>query len=246
MSPHRNLSPHRFVTVISLLRRRFPRLDDPVALVESGRILVNGAPCWNPQARVRADASLRVLHRKPLRGTRKLAYALDFFDIDVRGAVALDLGAAAGGFTQALLDAGARHVYAVDAGIGQLRGWLRADPRVTNLERTNLAQLSPLLISETADIVTIDLSYLAVADAVGQLDTGLLAPGAGLVALIKPTFELHSATLADRPDDVRLAVERAAKSLCQHGWDVLGEVGSPVLGAHGAVEWLLYARRTTG
>jgi 23S rRNA (cytidine1920-2'-O)/16S rRNA (cytidine1409-2'-O)-methyltransferase len=93
------------------------------------------------------------------------------------GAVALDLGAAAGGFTQALLDAA--RVYAVDAGSGQLRGWLRAGPRVTSLERANLAQLNRRLIGEPVDLMTMDLSYLAVADAIGQVGRRLRAPAAG-------------------------------------------------------------------
>jgi hypothetical protein len=116
--------------------------------------------------------------RRPhlLRGTVKLAHALTTFGVCAVGVVALDLGAAAGGFTQALLDAGAACVYAVDAGVGQLRGWLRADPRVVNLERTNLAQLDRHLIGEPVDLVTMDLSYLAVAQAIGQIDRQIHPP----------------------------------------------------------------------
>ena len=113
--------------------------------------------------------------------------------------MALDLGAAAGGFTQALLEAGAARVYAVDAGSGQLRGWLRVDPRVINLERTNLADVGPDLVPETVDLVTIDLSYLALADALPQIDTSVLASSATVVALVKPTYELHAGALGGRP-----------------------------------------------
>ena len=159
-----------FVALLTLLQRRFPGLDDPAQLIKEGAVLVNGVPAANPRTRVRADAAIRIRHPRPLRGTIKLAHALTTFGVSAAGAVALDLGAAAGGFTQALLDAGAARVYAVDAGTGQLRGWLRADPRVINLERTNLAQLGPHLIGEPADLITMDLSYLAVADAIGQID----------------------------------------------------------------------------
>ncbi len=158
-----------FVALLTLLQRRFPGLNDPARLIKEGKVLVNGVPAASPRTRVRADAAIRIRHPRPLRGTIKLAHALTVFGVDAAGAVALDLGAAAGGFTQALLDAGAARVYAVDAGTGQLRGWLRADPRVINLERTNLAQLSPHLISEPVDLVTMDLSYLAVADTIGQI-----------------------------------------------------------------------------
>ena len=132
-----------FAALPTLLQRRFPDLVDPSEAITNGRVLVDGAPITNPASRVRTDASLRVLSSEPLRGTRKLRATLESFDLTVCGAVALDLGAAAGGFTQALLDAGAARVYAVDVGSGQLRGHLRADARVVNLERTNISVLTP-------------------------------------------------------------------------------------------------------
>ena len=230
------------VALLPLLRRRFPGLDDPERLIKEGAILVDGVPAASSRTRVRAGAAIRIRQPRPLRGTIKLAGALAGFGVDAVGAVALDLGAAAGGFTQALLDAGAARVYAVDAGAGQLRGWLRADPRVVSLERTNLARLGPDLIDERADLVTMDLSYLSVADAIGQVDRRLLAPGARLIALVKPTFELHAGALASRPDQVAAAVDVAARALDAHGWRVLGHAPSPMLGARGAVEALLYAQ----
>ena len=133
--------------------------------------------------------------------------------------------------------AGAARVYAVDAGAGQLRGWLRADPRVTNLERTNLAQLGPHLITEPANLITMDLSYLAI----GQIDRQMLAPAAQLIALVKPTFELHAATLADQPQQIATATKTAVRALEDHGWRMLGQQPSPILGAKGAVETLLHA-----
>src|SRR5215470_10833951 len=166
------------IPLLTLLNRRFPGLDDPVVLIKEGAVLIDGVPAASPRTRVRADAAVRIRRPRLLRGTVKLAHALTAFCVDAAGAVALDLGAAAGGFTQALLDAGASRVYAVDVGAGQLRGWLRADPRVINLERTNLARLDPHLIAEPADLVTMDLSYLSIAEAIGQVDRRLLAPAA--------------------------------------------------------------------
>jgi 23S rRNA (cytidine1920-2'-O)/16S rRNA (cytidine1409-2'-O)-methyltransferase len=224
-----------------LLRRRHPDLDDPAQLITSGAVLVNGLPATSPRTLVRADAAIKIRQPRPLRGTVKLAHALTAFGVHLAGAVVLDLGAAAGGFTQALLDAGAARVYAVDAGVGQLRGWLRADPRVINLERTNLAQLGPHLITEPVQVITMDLSYLAVADAIGQLDRRLLAPAAQLIVLVKPTFELHAGTLADQPQQVEAAVHLAARALARHSWQVLGHQPSPIQGANGAVEALLHA-----
>lgn len=230
-----------FVPLMTLLQRRYPGLDDPAVLIKEGAVLVNGVPAASPRTRVRADAAIRIRHLRPLRGTVKLAHALTAFGVDAAGAVALDLGAAAGGFTQALLDAGTVRVYAVDVGTGQLRGWLRADPRVINLERTNLAQLGPRLVSEPVTLVTIDLSYLAIADAIGQVDRQILAPAAQLIALVKPTFELRAAVLASRPQQVAAATEAAARALEDHGWRVLGREPSPIPGAKGAVETLVHA-----
>jgi len=231
-----------FVSLLTLLRRRFPDLDEPARLIGEGVVLVDGVPAANPRTLVRADAAIRIQRPRPLRGTIKLAHALRAFDVNPAGMVALDLGAAAGGFTQALLDAGAARVYAVDAGAGQLRASLRVNPKVTNLERTNLARLGRDLIPERPEIVTMDLSYLAVAAAIGQIDHRLLAPGAQLIALIKPTFELRAATLADHPQQVRTAVQAATCALAAHCWQVLGEEPSPILGSKGAVEVFLHAR----
>jgi 23S rRNA (cytidine1920-2'-O)/16S rRNA (cytidine1409-2'-O)-methyltransferase len=232
-----------FVTLKALLRRRFPDIDDPARLIGQGYVLVNGAPLSNPRALVRADAAIRVLRPRPLRGTVKLAHAIDTFRLNVAGAVALDLGAAAGGFTQALLNAGAKRVYAVDAGTGQLRGWLRADRRVINLERTNLARLAPHLISDTVNVVTMDLSYLSIAGAIGQIDRRLLAADADLIALIKPTFELRAGIVAIQPHQISAAVASAAMALTHNGWEVIGRERSPILGANGAIEEFLHARR---
>ena len=97
------------------------------------------------------------------------------------------------------------------------------------------------LIGEPVDVVTMDLSYLAVADAIGQVDRRILAPAAELIALVKPTFELHSGELADQPAQVTAAATAAAAALADHGWRVLAQEPSPVLGAKGAVEVFVHA-----
>jgi 23S rRNA (cytidine1920-2'-O)/16S rRNA (cytidine1409-2'-O)-methyltransferase len=165
---------------------------------------------------------------------------IDNLRVRAAGVVALDLGAAAGGFTQAPLNAGVARVYAVDAGAGQLRGWLRTDPRVINLERTNLAQLDRRLIGEPVELITVDLSYFAIADAIGQIDRQLLAPATQLIALIKPTLELHSARLTDQPQQVAAAVRRASRGLAGHGWQVLGQQALPLCGEGRAIEVLVH------
>ena len=168
--------------------------------------------------------------------------ALDALGVSVRGAVALDLGAAAGGFTQALLEAGAARVYAVDAGSGQLRGHLRVDPRVVNLERINLAVLNKQIVSDLIEVVTIDLSYIALADALPQIDAEMFAPGAHVLALVKPTYELRAATLVTHTTAVRDAVNAVIQAITRLGWSVAGTAPCAVGGSRGAVEVFVHAR----
>ncbi len=142
-----------------------------------------------------------------------------------------------------LLEAGALRVYAVDVGFGQLLGSLRQDPRVLNLEATNVSKLDMRLIPEPVAIVTIDVSYLALASAVAQLDSIDIASGADLVGLVKPMFELRMATAPTDPATVDHATEQAVAGVEAAGWQVLGTMPSPVLGGRGAVEALLHARK---
>ena len=191
---------------------------------------------------VRAGASIRLRSAEPpLRGEAKLEAALVAFAIDVRGRIALDLGAAAGGFTRVLLRHGARRVYAVDAGHGQLVGSLRQDARVVVLERTNLAELTPTLVPDEVELVTVDLSYLSLAAAIPQLSGRVrLASACDLVALVKPQFELG---LAQPLRTTSEAVRRATKAIEAAGWCVVAAIDSPLTGRRGAVEALVHATR---
>jgi 23S rRNA (cytidine1920-2'-O)/16S rRNA (cytidine1409-2'-O)-methyltransferase len=179
---------------------------------------------------------------KELQGREKLSFALDRFAVGVRGRVAFDCGASTGGFTQALLDAGAARVFAVDAGFGQLLGSLRQDERVVNMERTNLAEART---DVPVDVVTLDLSYLSLTDALPQLAIDL-ATDADLLGLVKPMFELH---LGQLPDDQEAglteAIALASTGASAAGWEVLASDRSAVLGRTGAVEGWIHARRRT-
>ncbi len=179
-----------------------------------------------------------------LRGSIKLEAALDGFNVEVDDAICLDLGAAAGGFTTVLIRRGARLVYAVDAGVGQLRGELRADPRVVNFERTNLADAWRVVPPDPPiEVVTADLSYLSLSDALPQLNGVRFAQAAQLVGLVKPMFELHR----DRPPvdqlSLRVAVETAQRGAAAAGWRNTGWVASPVHGARGAREFFIHGVR---
>ena len=216
---------------------------DPGELITAGEIEVDGFVITNPEARVPARARVRRHVQPALRGEAKLQAALDSFTVTVRDRVALDVGAAAGGFTRTLLRAGARRVYAVDAGHGQLLGSLRQDPRVVNLEATNVAALDRRLIPEPVEVVTVDVSYLSLVSAISQLDRIELAPEAELIGLVKPMFELRRATAPTDDASLAAALEAAERGVEALGWAVVASVPSPVSGARGARELLLHACR---
>jgi 23S rRNA (cytidine1920-2'-O)/16S rRNA (cytidine1409-2'-O)-methyltransferase len=239
----------RFRDVLTHVRAVRPDIPDPSTALHERRLIVDGVIVTRATALVRADASVVIRDKKLLAGQRKLNAALSAFRLGVSGATCLDLGAAAGGFTRSLLEHGARRVYALDVGFGQLRGALRADPRVIVLERTNLADAGPHIpATERIDVLTADLSFISLSDALPQVRELPFDRGANLVALVKPQFELGLAGLPS--DDAR--PERAFAVACdgaaRAGWTPLAGMRSPVLGARGAREFFLLAswRSTAG
>jgi 23S rRNA (cytidine1920-2'-O)/16S rRNA (cytidine1409-2'-O)-methyltransferase len=237
------VSRHRapFVALIDLLARHHVDVDSHV--ISSGRVLVNGRVISNVAARVREDSALRILPERRLRGDLKLSAALERLAVPVATRIALDVGASAGGFTTALLAAGARRVYALEAGVGQLVGRLRNDPRVVNLEGVNLGVMSRVTVPETVEVITMDLSYLALADAVPQLEAVDIDSEADLLALVKPTFELHRAALARSKLDVEAAVARAIGAIDSKDWDVQELCRAERTGRKGALEVFICAHR---
>jgi 23S rRNA (cytidine1920-2'-O)/16S rRNA (cytidine1409-2'-O)-methyltransferase len=242
--PRTGAAPRQALAV--LVRRQWPQLDEPgaaEAAITAGEVLVDGSPITNPRSQVAASASLRMAAPPVLAGRRKLDWALDHFGLVVTDAVAVDVGSSTGGFVSALLGAGAARVYAVDAGHGQLLGSLRQDPRVVNLERTNVGHLNPEIVPEPIGVVTIDVSYLALSAAVAQVGAVELRPAAVLVGLVKPMFELRLATIpGDRPTLDR-ALAEAVTGIAAAGWSVQHAAECPVRGARGAVEFFVHAIR---
>jgi 23S rRNA (cytidine1920-2'-O)/16S rRNA (cytidine1409-2'-O)-methyltransferase len=220
-----------------------PDLDDFDEAIAQGHVLVNGVPSTNPKTQVAPGTSVVVREPKVFRGLTKLRGALDAFEVDVTGRVALDAGASAGGFVQALLEAGARKVYAVEVGYGQLLGSLRQDPRVVNLERTNIGDLGAHNVPDAIELISLDLGFLALATGVPQLNRLELAPDADLVALVKPTAELGLPSPPQDEASIKDAVERAGAAVATAGWEVLNAVESPIRGSRGAIEWFLHGRR---
>ena len=220
------------------------------SLILAGLVFVGERRVDKPGETLAPDAGLEVRgrdHPWVSRGGIKLAYALDHFAIDPTGWIGLDIGASTGGFTDVLLGHGARRVYAVDVGHGQLAWKLRQDRRVVVCERTNARTLGRAQVPEPVDIITCDASFIGLATVL-PAPLALAAERASLVALIKPQFEagpkdVGKGGVVRDPAIHRAVCERAAAWIAaQDGWHVIGIVESPIHGPQGNQEFLLYAR----
>ena len=178
------------------------------------------------------------------RGGLKLEKALDHFAIPVAGCLALDVGSSTGGFTDCLLQRGAAKVYAVDVGTNQLAWKLRSDSRVVSLEKTNMREVTVVLIPEPVELIVCDASFIGLRTVLPAA-LALAAPGAHLVALIKPQFEVGKGRVGKGGIVREPALH---KEVCatitdwladQPGWRVLGVTESPITGAEGNKEFLI-------
>lgn len=214
--------------------------------VMAGRVLVDDRRVEKAGQPVAVDAAIRVKGIElPYvgKGGLKLAGALQAFGIDPTDRVALDSGASTGGFTDCLLQHGAARVYAIDVGYGQLAGKLRNDPRVVNLERTNLGDVTPESLDPRPSLASIDLSYLSLKQAIPMV-ARLLAPGGEMLCLVKPLFEVQDAAArrSGRLDDpaVFAGVLSDLAAFCGAlGYGVGGVTHSPVTGNSGTREFFL-------
>jgi 23S rRNA (cytidine1920-2'-O)/16S rRNA (cytidine1409-2'-O)-methyltransferase len=221
------------------------------ALIMAGLVFSGDRRLDKPGQPVAGDAALEVRgqdHPWVSRGGVKLAHGLDRFAIDPAGAVALDIGASTGGFTDVLLARGAARVYAVDVGHGQLAWKLRTDTRVVVIERTNARHLTRAEIPEPVDLIVCDASFIGL-ETVLPAPLALAAPGAHLVALIKPQFEVgpgqvgKGGVVRDPALHEAVCARIAAWLGAQPGWTVLGIEESPITGPEGNKEFLIAARR---
>lgn len=227
----------------------FPTREQARRAVMAGSVRVDGHTLDKAGAAVRDGVTLEVTAREPFvsRGGRKLAAALDHFGIDPTGRICLDVGASTGGFTDCLLQRGALEVYAVDVGYGQLDQRLRQDPRVVVRERLNARHLTAADVPELCDLAVADLSFISLAK-VAPAILGRLRDGADFVPLIKPQFEAGRGEVGRGGivrDEVvrRRAIDRCVRDLVEMGFEFLGELDSPVLGAEGNREALAWFRR---
>lgn len=221
------------------------------ALILAGRVLVSEQKVDKPGAAVAADAPVRMLGGEPpyvSRGGLKLAAALEHWQIAVEGRVCLDVGASTGGFTDCLLQHGAARVTAVDTGFGQIAMKLRNHPRVRLLERTNARLLEPgSLAAEAPALLAMDVSFISAALVLPAVLAA--APSLGeAVILVKPQFEagrehVGKGGIVRDAAAHELAIAKVADCVRILGWQVVETIPSPISGAEGNREFLLYAKR---
>ena len=225
------------------------------AMILAGRVLVKEQKVDKPGTLVEEDAPIRLLGEDPpyvSRGGVKLAAALEHWRIEVTGRACLDVGASTGGFTDCLLQHGAAHVTAVDTGFGQIAMKLRNDARVRLVERTNARFLAEGALEEGREgpaltLLVMDVSFISATLVLGPVVAA--APGVTeAVILVKPQFEagrgnVGKGGIVRDPEAHQLAIDRVADCVRGLGWEVVETIPSPIAGAEGNREFLLYARR---
>ena len=216
------------------------------ALILAGRVQVEGSSVLKAGTLVPEETAitLKEAPRFVSRGGEKLAAALDHFQVFPAGKVALDAGASTGGFTQVLLSRGARKIYAVDVGYGQLDPSLRHHPRVVSLERQNLRRLPREAVPEPLDLITLDLSFISLTLVLPRM-LEFLRPGGEILALVKPQFEVGKDRVGKGgvvrdPELQRQAVARVAAAAAALGFQVSEAFPSPLRGPKGNQEYFLY------
>lgn len=218
--------------------------------IMSGLVFVDGQRADKPGMQVSPDSNVEVRGNAipyVSRGGLKLEKALKVFPIDVKDKICIDCGASTGGFTDVLLKNGAKKVYSVDVGYGQLAWSLRQDERVVNMERTNIRYITSEQIPEELDIAVMDLSFISIKLVLPAV-SALLKDGAELVCLIKPQFEAGREEVGKkgvvRDEKVHLAVIESILSFVPElGMTVMGLDFSPIKGPEGNIEYLCYLKK---
>lgn len=218
-------------------------------LIRKGKVTVNGKVVSQPGFSVEGGAEIRLTaaeHPYVSRGGLKLAAALDAFVIDPQESRALDIGQSTGGFTHCLLLRGAREVTGVEVGQAQLAASLREDPRVRCLERQDIRKLAPAELGAPFPLCVMDLSFISLRLVIPVLPP-FLAPGAQVVALVKPQFEVGPEGVGSggivRDAALRETALRKVEELCSlNGFTVAGKIPSPIEGGDGNEEFLLHLR----
>jgi 23S rRNA (cytidine1920-2'-O)/16S rRNA (cytidine1409-2'-O)-methyltransferase len=241
------MTPKQRIDQLLVDRNMAPSREKARALILAGQVLVDGQRVDKAGQNVSVEGRIEVLlpMRYVSRGGLKLEAALEHFHIDAEGRVAVDVGSSTGGFTDCLLQHGAARVYAIDVGTGQLDWKLRNDPRVIVREQVNARYLNAADFPEPMDLAVCDVSFISVTMILPMLPP-ILKPDARMVILVKPQFELERGQVG-RGGIVRdsglhaMACRRVAEAVAALGF-TSETIPSPVLGAEGNQEFLLYAR----
>jgi len=220
------------------------------ALIMAGRIAVEGRTVDKPGMRIEMEAQLELRgDDQPYvsRGGIKLEGALDAFRIDPKGFVVMDVGASTGGFTDCVLQRGAKKVYAVDVGYGQLAWKLQTDSRVVSLERRNVRYLKKEEVKEEMDLILIDTSFISIEKFLPNL-LRFLREGGSIIGLIKPQFEVGRGEVGKGGvvrDGIlhQKVIDRISEFSRGLGLSVLGVIESPILGPKGNREFFIYLKR---
>ena len=217
----------------------------------AGLVLVNGQKVDKAGTMVKEDAELRILgNALPYvsRGGLKLEKAMEVFGISLDGKVAADIGASTGGFTDCALQRGASKVFAIDVGYGQLAWKLRSDPRVVNMERTNIRYVRPEDVGELIDFASIDVAFISLTKVLNPVKALLGAEGE-VVALVKPQFEAGRENVGKKgvvrdPEAHKTVIREVAAYSREIGFFPAGLTFSPIKGPEGNIEYLLHLLQT--
>jgi 23S rRNA (cytidine1920-2'-O)/16S rRNA (cytidine1409-2'-O)-methyltransferase len=218
------------------------------AAIAAGQVTADGSLVHKPSDRISSAAAIAAdpAHPYVSRGGVKLAAAIESFSLNIADRVCLDVGSSTGGFTEVLLARGARHVYAVDVGRGQLHARLRNNQQVTSIEQTDIRKLNPSRLPELPDFAAVDVSFISLKLVLPYVSS-LLKRSATLLALIKPQFEAGRRHI--KKGIVRDAVVQAAicddiaRALTDLGWRADGRIPSPIPGGDGNCEFFIEAQR---
>jgi 23S rRNA (cytidine1920-2'-O)/16S rRNA (cytidine1409-2'-O)-methyltransferase len=220
------------------------------ALIMEGNVLVDGSPVTKAGAMINS-ASLITLKSEDIpyvsRGGLKLKAAIDFFSIGLKDKTAMDVGSSTGGFTDCMLQMGAKKVYCIDVGYGQIAWPLRNDPRVILLERTNIRHLERKKIPDIIDIATIDVSFISLTKVIPKV-LEFLKENGEILALVKPQFEVGKGEVGKggivREEKKRLAAVASVRAEIETaGLHAVGVFESPVRGQKGNIEYFLYLKK---
>ena len=230
-----------------------PSREQARALIMEGKVYVNGGKEDKPGMRFDMYSSIEVRGDKlPFvsRGGLKLQKAVEIWNLDFTGMTCMDVGASTGGFTDCMLKHGAEKVYAVDVGYGQLHWNLRNDPRVVNMEKTNIRYLTPEELNDAVDFVSVDVSFISLTKVLPVL-LAMMKQKARAVTLIKPQFEAGREKVGKkgvvREAETHIEVCEAMTSFArEQGFTVLGLDYSPVRGPEGNIEYLMYLKKGSG